>query len=85
MACTEHNLYIPAEHFNDSKQNIGTDEIELKFCPQEFDMPLIIVDIKTKDGVKFDSHIELSDAIALRDYLDTIIPTMEKIGRKNRS
>jgi len=77
MAVIEHILGIPAEHYDGSK-NIGTDDIELKYNPYEYNEALIIVDIKTKDGVKIDTHIELCDAIALRDYLNTVIPAMEK-------
>lgn len=84
MACIEHILDIPANHFDHSKL-IGTDEIELKYNPGEFDEPIIMVHIETKDGVKVDSHIELCDAVALRDFLNTIIPTMKKQDKENRS
>ena len=84
MAVIEHFLGIPANHYSKTK-DIGTDNIELKYCTYEFDKPYIIVDITTKDGVKIDTHIELGDAIALRDFLDTIIPAMEKQEKENKS
>jgi len=77
MTVIEHILGIPAEHYKD-KKNIGTDDIELKYEPYGYDKAIIWLDIETKDGIKIESHIELGDAIALRDFLNTIIPTMEK-------
>ena len=83
MAAIKHNIYLPAEHYKDGK-NVGTDEINMEYSPYEHNEPYIIVEITTKDDVKVDTHIELCDAVSLRDFLNTVIPTMEKQDRENR-
>ena len=77
MAVIEHILTIYSDKMTEHGA-LSVNNAEFKFNPYEFDKPCITVDFETVGGRKVVMGIDTTDAIALRDFLDTIIPAMEK-------
>ena len=84
MAYTEHTLWIHSDHFDAQQAQIGEDNIDFRYSAQEM-VDTVELKIKTKDNVEIETFIEHCDAVALRDYLNTIIPMMEKEFKDNNN
>jgi len=84
MACIEHTIWMHSDHFDAQQKLIGEDNIDLRYSAQEM-ADTVELKVKTKDGVEVETFVELCDAIALRDYLNAIIPMMEKEFKENNS